>query len=64
VTTCVMCRFWMAQSPVLGLCRRMPPTPIRLPTIPDVHKEDIVSVFPSMMADGWCGEHRPIVNGG
>jgi hypothetical protein len=50
----------MAQSPVQGLCRRMPPMPIHLPAIPDVRAEEIVSVFPSMTADGWCGEHKPV----
>lgn len=61
MTTCATCRFWMAQSPVKGLCRRMPPMPIHLPAIPDVRAEEIVSVFPSMTADGWCGEHKPLV---
>jgi hypothetical protein len=66
---CATCLFWRQQNETVGLCRRAPPTPILLPILRDaagevVRSEDVVSFFPTLMADGWCGEHRPIVNGG
>lgn len=48
---CATCRFFMAQSDEHGLCRRNPPTPIKT-------EESIISFFPTMLNDGWCGEHK------
>ena len=48
--TCEFCRYFMPQSEVKGECRRSPPALRIYPNGPTV------SVFPPMLADGWCGE--------
>jgi hypothetical protein len=50
---CQACKFFMSQSQGKGECRRSPPTVLIYPTGP------IVSVFPPMPADGWCGKFNP-----
>ncbi len=57
--SCGTCRFWLAQTPAHGLCRRLPPTPVYLPPQKGKRAEDVVAMFPTMMVDGWCGEHQP-----
>lgn len=47
---CSTCKYFMKQSDDQGLCRRSPPTVLVYPTGPTI------SVFPPMLADGWCGE--------
>lgn len=48
---CQNCKYYLPENENQGLCRRFPPTlwiHINGPT---------VSVFPPMMATGYCGEH-------
>lgn len=47
---CQSCKYFMPQPAQQGLCRRSPPTVLVYPD------ESSFSVFPSMLADGWCGE--------
>lgn len=48
---CQSCKFFLPQSEAQGLCRRNPPTPI--PT-----EQGVISFFPPMLNDGWCGEFK------
>lgn len=48
--SCQSCRFFAQQIEVKGECRRSAPALKIFPTGPTV------SVFPPMLADGWCGE--------
>lgn len=48
---CKACKFFLAQDEAQGLCRRNPPTPI--PT-----EQGVISFFPPMLNDGWCGEFK------
>ncbi|MGO3562816.1 hypothetical protein [Pseudomonas helleri] len=48
--TCQSCRYFMPKSEVKGECRRSAPTLQIYPNGPNF------SVFPPMLADGWCGE--------
>jgi hypothetical protein len=67
MTTCLTCLYWLPQggsdqAPETGLCRRNPPSPMFIPAVwgPDgslMRQEQVTSIFPSMMPDGWCGAH-------
>ena len=50
---CATCKYFMARTDSEGICRRYPPAvlcPINGPTF---------SVFPPMLAEGYCGEWHP-----
>lgn len=50
--TCSTCKFFMQQTEEQGLCRRFPPVPLIHPNGPTI------SVFPPMLNEGYCGEHK------
>ena len=52
--TCSTCQYFLKQTDEQGLCRRYPPT-LFLRT-----DESTVSLFPPMLNEGWCGEHKEI----
>lgn len=54
--TCQACTHFLKQSEGQGLCRRYPPT---LSLLPD---QSTVSLFPPMLNEGCCGEHKGIDN--
>ena len=49
--TCQNCEYYLSQSDDQGLCRRNPPAPV-------LTDKGIISFFPPMMKEGWCGEHK------
>lgn len=50
--TCKNCKFFLAATDADGLCRRFPPVPLIHPNGPTF------SVFPPMLNEGYCGEHK------
>lgn len=50
MANCQSCTFFLRQGADQGLCRRSPPSPI--PT-----ENGVISTFPPMLNEGWCGEH-------
>lgn len=50
--TCQTCTHFLKQSDDQGLCRRYPPTLFLLPD------QSTISLFPPMLNDGLCGEHK------
>lgn len=50
---CKKCKFFLVDSDSQGLCRRNPPTPI-------FTGQGFITVFPSMLNSGRCGEFAPI----
>lgn len=50
--TCQTCAHFLPQSDEQGLCRRYPPTVALLPD------HSTISLFPPMLNDGACGEHK------
>jgi len=53
---CSTCQYFMPQSDTQGICRRYPPTVL-------IHDNGpTVSVFPPMLVEGYCGEHKEIPN--
>ena len=67
MSACKDCRFWLPRdTDEFGMCRFNPPTPVFV-----VHpqaidgaagikgiKTEVISHFPVMHADGWCGKHE------
>lgn len=54
--TCQTCTHFLPQSDEQGLCRRYPPTVF-------LRADDsTVSLFPPMLNEGVCGEHKEISN--
>ena len=50
--TCQNCKFFLATTDTDGLCRRFPPVPL-------VYEgNQTISVFPPMLNEGYCGEHK------
>jgi len=50
--TCATCKFFLATTDADGLCRRFPPVPL-------VYEgNQTISVFPPMLSEGYCGEHK------
>ena len=50
--TCQSCAHFLKQSDEQGLCRRYPPTLFMLPD------QSTISLFPPMLNEGRCGEHK------
>ena len=50
--TCDSCRYFLPQSDTQGLCRRFPPT------VKVYDNGPITSIFPPILHEGWCGEHK------
>ncbi|MEN9885424.1 MAG: hypothetical protein RL758_2 [Pseudomonadota bacterium] len=50
--TCQTCQYFLPQTDTQGLCRRNPPQVFLRPD------ESTISLFPFMMFEGWCGEHK------
>lgn len=48
--SCRICRFYHGAN---GWCKRYPPTIVQLPS------GAMVSYYPVVQTDGWCGEFRP-----
>ena len=48
---CQACEYFLAQDEAHGICRRFPPTPIAT-------DQGVISFFPPMLNEGWCGEHN------
>lgn len=46
---CAKCKFYLPESPAQGACRRFPGSPIQT-------MNGIMTFFPSMLNEGWCGE--------
>ena len=49
---CQSCVHFLSQTEGQGLCRRNPPTVFLHPD------ESTISLFPSMLNEGYCGEHK------
>lgn len=49
--TCQTCTHFLKQSDDQGLCRRYPPTLF-------LRADSTISLFPPMLNDGLCGEHK------
>lgn len=47
---CQACEYFLAQDEAHGICRRFPPTPIAT-------DQGVISFFPPMLNEGWCGEY-------
>jgi hypothetical protein len=50
---CKKCKFFLPAEPTQGYCRRYPAHPI-------MGAQGVISFFPQMLNEGWCGEFAPI----
>jgi hypothetical protein len=50
---CKKCKFHLEETATQVFCRRYPATPVAV-------KMGVMSCFPTMLNEGWCGEFAPI----
>lgn len=49
---CITCKFFEAQNPQQGTCRRFPPVPF------PVGQGQAVTIPTTVRVSEWCGEHK------
>lgn len=55
--SCSTCKYFLPQDPETGLCRRIPAVPLSF-GVAQNGQPLVLTFFPAMKPDGWCGEFK------